>query len=446
MVMGHVDHSQRKYLELGLTTYLNYSGDSLAIDPKGNFSGRFPMEGGVQELSLRFRDTSLNIYVQSGDTIDVRWNDTAVARGIFVRNMDPGHDRGLQAVLLLRKLYSNEYMGLNAALFTKGQSDSAKFARVNDFFTRQMTTLSAQNLDSFAFRKLGADIYYECTRSLLFARLLPEYSLKAEGYSYLTLSEEDFHNSYDYRNFLFDYLRVGRRLLNGFRMEGTPEERKAKLVRFSAPLDDYYDALANVKIYEVRDWFITSSIMFDFEEYGFDDAVQVYQDFITKVRVGDYADTLRSFYAAEQRLKPGASAPGFTLTDEYGRTVSLRDFRGNVVMIDFWGVGCGPCMNDIRENLPPIHDKYKDKKVVFLNICVDSETDAWKKCLAGAHLTGVNLLAMGWTRNPVCQAYGINVIPHYCLIDAEGKMAVNNLMMPDMVNKIDAALSKVTGR
>jgi thiol-disulfide isomerase/thioredoxin len=116
----------------------------------------------------------------------------------------------------------------------------------------------------------------------------------------------------------------------------------------------------------------------------------------------------------------------FTLKNDKGQSVSLSDFKGKVVYIDFWGVGCGPCIYDIKNHVPKLHEHYKNKDVVFLNICVDSKDKEWKEALEKHKLDGVNMIAEGWTNHPVCKAYNVSGIPHYILIDKNGKMVNNN--------------------
>ncbi len=137
-------------------------------------------------------------------------------------------------------------------------------------------------------------------------------------------------------------------------------------------------------------------------------------------------DTLQKFYTAIKRLKPGNPAPGFSLKNDQGKLVSLSDFKGKVVYIDFWGVGCGPCIYDIKNHVPQLHEHYKGKDVVFISICVDSKEKEWKEALKQYKLDGVNLTAEGWVDHPVCKAYNINGIPHYVLIDKSGKISNNN--------------------
>ena len=77
----------------------------------------------------------------------------------------------------------------------------------------------------------------------------------------------------------------------------------------------------------------------------------------------------------------------------------------------------------IQNTFPKLHEKYKDKDVVFLNICVDVGEEKWKANVKELNFKGVNLLAEGWTKHPVCQDYNIAGIPYYVLIDKEGKIA-----------------------
>ena len=74
-------------------------------------------------------------------------------------------------------------------------------------------------------------------------------------------------------------------------------------------------------------------------------------------------------------LGTGSIAPDWTLSDSQGRTHSLKDYRGKVVLIDFWGTWCVPC----RRTMPTVqalHEKYKDRGVAVFGIAVaDDEGD-----------------------------------------------------------------------
>lgn len=65
-------------------------------------------------------------------------------------------------------------------------------------------------------------------------------------------------------------------------------------------------------------------------------------------------------------------APEFSLQDTYGRSVSLKDFKGKVVFIDFWASWCSPCKEEFPE-LNRMLDKYKNSDVAVVAVNVDKK-------------------------------------------------------------------------
>lgn len=71
-------------------------------------------------------------------------------------------------------------------------------------------------------------------------------------------------------------------------------------------------------------------------------------------------------------IRVGQSAPNFQLTDLKGNTVSLSDYRGQKVMINFWTTWCGVCKTEMP-HVEKLYEYYKDQKVVILSINVTSQ-------------------------------------------------------------------------
>jgi peroxiredoxin len=63
-------------------------------------------------------------------------------------------------------------------------------------------------------------------------------------------------------------------------------------------------------------------------------------------------------------------APDFTLEDLSGNKVSLNQYLGNIVILDFWATNCKPCQRSIPE-LVEIQDKYRDQGLVIIGISLD---------------------------------------------------------------------------
>ena len=144
----------------------------------------------------------------------------------------------------------------------------------------------------------------------------------------------------------------------------------------------------------------------------------------------------------------GKVPPFFTLKDENGKDATLKDFAGKVVYIDFWASWCGPCRYEMQNGAPKLHAKFKDNKdVVFLYISLDSKVDDWKKAIADDKIEGIHLLSQATSglNTPVAKAFNITGIPHYVIIDKEGKIFDNNASRPSdgkTVLRIEEALRK----
>jgi peroxiredoxin len=79
-----------------------------------------------------------------------------------------------------------------------------------------------------------------------------------------------------------------------------------------------------------------------------------------------------------QQMKDRSPTPDFTLSDPVGKKISLKDFRGKLVMLNFWATWCDPC----REEMPGmerLYQEFKDQGFVILAINVkDRREDALK--------------------------------------------------------------------
>jgi cytochrome c biogenesis protein CcmG/thiol:disulfide interchange protein DsbE len=76
------------------------------------------------------------------------------------------------------------------------------------------------------------------------------------------------------------------------------------------------------------------------------------------------------------------SAPDFTLQDLAGNEVSLRQYRGKIVLLDFWATSCPPCRKSIPE-LVDVQEKYRDQGLIILGISTDDPRRVSDKSLLG---------------------------------------------------------------
>ena len=122
--------------------------------------------------------------------------------------------------------------------------------------------------------------------------------------------------------------------------------------------------------------------------------------------------------ALAMKLQPGQAAPDFTLDDLDGQPVSLSQFKGQVVLLDFWASWCVPCIGDLPY-LREVKEKTSGWPVVFLNISLDADEAAWREAIDKHEIKGVHVRGDGWGAD-VAKSYQVMGIPSYYLVDSQG--------------------------
>jgi thiol-disulfide isomerase/thioredoxin len=112
-----------------------------------------------------------------------------------------------------------------------------------------------------------------------------------------------------------------------------------------------------------------------------------------------------------------AYAPDFSFTTSEGEYLSLDDLRGKVVLLDFWGTWCPPCVESVP-SLRDLNKRYaKEKSFVMISVSVHDEEDKWRAFTA----TNQMLWPQCFDRDSRIQrAFGVTRFPTYILIDHEG--------------------------
>lgn len=219
-----------------------------------------------------------------------------------------------------------------------------------------------------------------------------------------------------YSRFLEEYLRTMLRLQQ-------PRMFGSKYVNL-----ELFDLAANRLTGQVKDLLMARFLFKSFKvnEPGL---VNVkYIQFIQDCQTIAYSQTIEQLWERQNSLAFGQQAPDFVLQDSKGKTVSLKDFRGQVVYIDFWASWCLPCLKEM-ENSRMLQYEYKDKEVVFLYISIDKQEDTWQRTLGKMKMGGVHLRSSG-IQSGAALAYQIEELPAYFLIDKNGKIAGNKGQRP----------------
>ncbi|MCB2406428.1 TlpA family protein disulfide reductase [Hymenobacter lucidus] len=137
-------------------------------------------------------------------------------------------------------------------------------------------------------------------------------------------------------------------------------------------------------------------------------------------------DTKNQFYPVLQHdfethkaFAIGAPAPNFKLISSTGDSVTLKQFAGKLVYINFWRTTSGLSLRDLPY-AADLAKKFDGKNIVFLNIALDENEPAWKQLVVGKKLPGTHVRATGGMRSAIARAYAIQDVPAYFLLAEDG--------------------------
>lgn len=140
---------------------------------------------------------------------------------------------------------------------------------------------------------------------------------------------------------------------------------------------------------------------------------------------------------AARATSVGAIAPVFTQNDVNDKPVSLTDFHGKYVLVDFWASWCGPCRGE-NPNVVKAYNQYKDKNFTVLGVSLDrpGKKDDWLAAIKADGLAWTQVSDLKFWDNEVAKLYGIKSIPQNYLIDPSGKIIAKNLRGDDLNKKL----------
>jgi outer membrane lipoprotein-sorting protein/peroxiredoxin len=145
----------------------------------------------------------------------------------------------------------------------------------------------------------------------------------------------------------------------------------------------------------------------------------------------------------DQRLKVGASPLPLSGKDLTGKPVRLEDYKGKVVLIDFWATWCGPCVAEVP-NVVTAYNTYKGKGFDVIGVSLDKAGDRPKLLTftQSNKMPWRQIYDGKWWQSAVAEAYGVKAIPFTLLIGRDGKIAAVSPRGEGLAVAVKAALAK----
>lgn len=139
-------------------------------------------------------------------------------------------------------------------------------------------------------------------------------------------------------------------------------------------------------------------------------------------------------------LAVGNQFPAFNEKDADGKPLSLTDYKGKVVLIDFWATWCPPCRAEVP-NVVDTYQKYHDKGFDIVGISLDQDRSKLESFLKQNKMTWRQYFdGQGWS-NELAVKYGVESIPATFLLDKNGKIIGKDLRGEELTQ----AVAKATG-
>lgn len=169
--------------------------------------------------------------------------------------------------------------------------------------------------------------------------------------------------------------------------------------------------------------------------WGRDTAIMLYKKLSPAMQNSFFGKDVAEFIALNKNPKIGDRYVNFTQENVEGKKVSLSDFDGKVVLLDFWGSWCGPCRANNVE-LVKVYKEFKDKGFEILGVAADGGRAEWLAAIQKDEMTWPNVTDFNGPKNKAAIAYGINKYPTNYLIDKNGKLVAMDLYGGDLRAKI----------
>ena len=417
VIMGSVQNATSKYIEL---KYLNNPIDDtlqtmiIELNEQGQFYQALPLRKPLEAI-LVYNQNPISIFIEPEENVEIRTSEKHFYESLLLN----GTYKNNQYLIDFQKAFP-----IQKLINERNQHIINDDADDYKFYEDSIYKEKVKFIDQYAVNQpLSRQFIRRQKASYRYGSSNAKFRL-ANTYSYLTQKEKKLPK--DYYQFMLDLsVREGDLLL---------------LTEYREYLDNYYTFRYNEDKPEVNSELEMARSEYSLAENLFEDRVKYY--FLTK-KFGEILDThpyeisknyispfmsdiSNSEYRAYIDRKILAASNGsnetiaynFKLQDQNGKWVSLSDFKGKTVYLNFWASWCIPCIGEI-DNHNHINQIYKDRDFVTIMVSIDEDAKAWKKTLPQYDKEIVQL-RMNGMKTEIGKRYNLRFIPKSLVINKDG--------------------------
>ena len=156
---------------------------------------------------------------------------------------------------------------------------------------------------------------------------------------------------------------------------------------------------------------------------------------------------LLNVLAQKQGLEIGDIAPEIALPSPEGKIIALSSLKNKVVLIDFWGTWCAPCVKEQPE-LAILYKKFKTRSFTngkgfeIYGVSLDAKKENWENGIKSQNINWIQVSDLKFWRSPVAKTYNIQELPFNLLLDGRGVILAKNLHGAELEKSISKFLVK----
>ncbi len=201
-------------------------------------------------------------------------------------------------------------------------------------------------------------------------------------------------------------------------------EKAARINTLFAPYDNRIKAITYQFFLKYPNSYVSLHELVNLvNQMGLDSARHLFDSFEDQLKLSYDGKQVASAIDKIASVQAGKPAVDFIGTDTCGQSISLADFKGKYVLLNFWATWSAPS-KESNAHLFEIYNKYKADSLVIIGIADnDASAEAWKKAAVSENIYHwTNLLSGAGTENDINEKYAVHFLPTKILIDPDGKI------------------------
>jgi len=148
-------------------------------------------------------------------------------------------------------------------------------------------------------------------------------------------------------------------------------------------------------------------------------------------------------YAKTVDIKPGDKFRDVVGKDLNGKQHKLSDYKGKVILLDFWAAGCYPCRLQNKKEFPELVKKYSNDDFIIVSYSLDTDEKSWRKSSQDDKINWLSISDLKGMKGENVKNYAVTAIPNSFLIDQNGVIVKSFVGFSEGANIIEKEIDQL---